>query len=142
MSTFKQLPNDLETSPRMGGRRTIDDFFHLLIEVMDEGVVVTDCNRNILYINDKFCEITGYSFENLLDQDIKSFLDPQNQAILLAELANCQKETSSTFEINWTNERRRETLTLASLRLIENKSPINNFVRMILAVRYHQPFGI
>ena len=91
MPTTDNSPINQEIYLRTGGRRKNDEFFRLLVETMNEGVVVTNNEGYILYVNFKFSEIIGRSLEALIGQKITAYVDDSNKKILKKGFEICQK---------------------------------------------------
>ncbi len=54
--------------------RESNEKYSMLIETMNESIVYTQTNGNIEYFNDKFMELTGYSYGELIGQDSFSLM--------------------------------------------------------------------
>lgn len=50
-----------------------------LVENMNDGLVYVDHEYKLIYVNDRFCEITGYSRENLLGKSITELSPERNK---------------------------------------------------------------
>ena len=50
-----------------------------LVENMNDGLVYVDHEYKLIYVNDRFCEITGYSRENLLGRSITELSPERNK---------------------------------------------------------------
>jgi len=42
------------------------DFLYFIYEQLQEGLIILDLNDNIIFVNNKFCELVGYSREELM----------------------------------------------------------------------------
>ena len=42
------------------------DFLYFIYEQLQEGLIVLDLNDNIIFVNNKFCELVGYSRAELM----------------------------------------------------------------------------
>ena len=72
--------------------RRSEEKFRRLIETMHEGVVYSDYDGKIQFVNTRFCEVTGYSPEELLGkQSVKNIL-AKDSADLLNQKAELRKK--------------------------------------------------
>ncbi|GAW87697.1 hypothetical protein bplSymb_SCF13801P001 [Bathymodiolus platifrons methanotrophic gill symbiont] len=103
-----------------------------MVEALNEGVVVTNNEGYILYVNFKFSEIIGRSREALIDQKITAFVDDSNKRILKQGVESCQKHQKSTLEITWNKDNDEKIITCVSSRMIEDTCPKNNIYFAII----------
>lgn len=73
--------------------------YRSLIETMRGGLVMFDLDNKITYINDRFCEILGYSPEEVLGTRAVDYVDPSNIPILVSHVSRRQDLESSTYEL-------------------------------------------
>ena len=132
MPTTDNSPINQEIYLRTGGRRKNDEFFRLLVETMNEGVVVTNNEGYILYVNFKFSEIIGRSLEALIGQKITAYVDDSNKKILKKGFEICQKNQRATLEIIWNKDNDEKIITCVSSRMIEDTCPENNLYFAII----------
>ncbi len=60
--------------------RQKEEQYRTLIEGMNEGLMLTDTNDTILFVNQQTCDITGYSAEELIQKNCHKILfDPNNK---------------------------------------------------------------
>lgn len=82
-------PNDLlATLDRCFEKLTLEkektaseERYRLLVETMNDGLGVQDRNGILTYVNDKLCEMTGYSRDELTGSPITDFLDEDNKRL-------------------------------------------------------------
>ncbi len=80
--------------------RTSELKYRTLIERMNEGVVIVDNNNRIQFVNDRYCEILGYTKEELIgryEQDIAATEADRN--LLQTKSEQCQQGLYDKYEI-------------------------------------------
>lgn len=94
-----------------------EERYRMLLETMNEAFGVQDGSGKVTYVNDKMCELWGYSREELIGTSIEDFLDEENRTIVRNQMAS-RKEggTSNSYEIVWTVKGGRKLPTLVSPR--------------------------
>lgn len=80
--------------------RQKEEQYRTLIEGMNEGLMLTDTNDTILFVNQQTCDITGYNAEELIQKNCHKILfDPTNKS-LNQELDYLKKQgVKKSFEI-------------------------------------------
>ncbi|MCB0262956.1 MAG: PAS domain S-box protein [Calditrichia bacterium] len=74
--------------------------FQTLIENMPDGVMIVDINDCIRFVNRRFCEMTGYSGEELLGKTAhKMLFSEKKQPIILDKLNMRKKGIADRYEI-------------------------------------------
>ena len=76
--------------------------YQQLLQTMNEGFAIVDENEVFVYVNDKFCEILGYTQQELLCQrndEVLTF-DETNLAILRLETEKRVQKQRSTYELS------------------------------------------
>jgi len=91
-----------------------EEKYRLLVETMNDGLAVQDENGLLTYINDKFCEMIGYSKDELINRPVNIFLDKDNQKILKEQMIKRRKGESKPYEIVWTSKNGRKIPTIIS----------------------------
>ena len=61
--------------------------YQKIVETMSEGLIVLDSNGVVVYVNNRFCEMLGYSKNEILGRPAAVFLDEENQTILREQLS-------------------------------------------------------
>lgn len=75
----------------------LGDFRRLLSEHINDGVVVQDCQGHILWVNQAYRRITGYSDAEVLGRKPQEFILPLDQQISPSEIAAFRYDPSNTF---------------------------------------------
>ncbi|MEZ4658201.1 MAG: PAS domain S-box protein [Caldilineaceae bacterium] len=98
--------------------RQSEEMYRLLVETMNEGLVILDASSKISYINDKYCQMFGYSREELLGQPVAMILNVQNQEILRNELHKRQHGVGTPYELGVSHKEGHVVSTIVSPRPI------------------------
>ncbi|MCE5201843.1 MAG: PAS domain S-box protein, partial [Synergistaceae bacterium] len=77
--------------------RASEDRFRKVFENASIGILIADPNRNYLAVNDRFCEITGYSRETLLTLGCGQIVHPDDQEMDVAEIGRLIRGESKSF---------------------------------------------
>jgi len=96
--------------------------YRTLVETMNEGLVVMDTQRSIVYVNESLCKITGYSKDELLGENAVILIDSQNQNIFKNKLSMTEKRKPDSFEITIRGKNGDKIPTLFSTQLIPDSS--------------------
>jgi PAS domain S-box-containing protein len=94
--------------------RESEEKYRLLVETMNDGLAVQDENGLLTYVNDKFCEMIGYSKDELINRPVNIFLDKDNQKTLKEQMIKRRKGESKPYEIVWTSKSLRKIPTIIS----------------------------
>jgi len=75
--------------------------FRMLIETMNDGLGIQDENGIITYVNDRICEMTGYSRPEMLGKSSLDFFDPKDHKFLKSQINERRTGQIGSFEITW-----------------------------------------
>ncbi len=80
--------------------RRSEEKFRRLIEIMHEGVVYSDIEGRIQFVNNTFCRVTGYSPEELLGkQSVKNLLAAESADLLSQKMDLRKKGIGDQYEL-------------------------------------------
>lgn len=99
LHTSKNLQDDLK-------QRELQ--YEQLLQTMNEGFTILEASSGFVYVNDKFCEIFGYSRDELLAMQDDPATMACNLRILQTKIAQNTQENRFSFELS--TERRNGTL--------------------------------
>lgn len=84
--------------------RESEERYRLLVENLNDGLGMQDANGAIIFVNQRFCQMLGYSREELLGRPVGDFLDAANQEILQKQRKRRQKGERRSYELTWTRK--------------------------------------
>ena len=73
--------------------------FRTLIETMNDGLVQLDEKGLLIYVNDKMCEMTGFSREQMLGREVLPRLNTESRNILHDQIERRQTGESKPYEM-------------------------------------------
>lgn len=80
--------------------RKKEEQYRILVEGMNEGLMLTDNNDTILFVNQQTCDITGFSAEELIGENSAQVLfDSQNREFIIEKNKLRQKGIKDTYEV-------------------------------------------
>ncbi len=85
-----------------------------LVTHMHEGLGITDAMGNFTFVNPGYCEMLGYSQEELLGMNVKDILDEENRLLLLTEAKKRAKGQFSQYELTYITKSGKKLPTLLS----------------------------
>ncbi|WP_462327411.1 PAS domain S-box protein [Desulfobaculum sp.] len=85
-----------------------------LVENMQEGLIITDAELRITYVNRRVCEMLGKARPEVLGEKVLEFLDEANREKMLEEHEKRQMGSSESFELTWVGPEGREVFSLVS----------------------------
>ncbi len=75
--------------------------FRMLVESMRHGLGVLDENGIITYVNERACELSGYSKDDLIGRSAIELVDEPFQKMYAEEVSRGREGESSSYEITW-----------------------------------------
>lgn len=90
------LRNEIEMKCRQN-----EALYRGLIEKMHNGFVVLDKNGQIMYVNKKFYEMSGYLGDDLLGESVFDFLNEENEKTFKKQFAKRKKGIEEAYEVIW-----------------------------------------
>jgi PAS domain S-box-containing protein len=81
--------------------RESEERFRRLVETMRDGLGVQDENGLITYVNERACELSGYSRDELIGRPAVDLIDEPFRKMFAEEFSRRQEGESSSYEITW-----------------------------------------
>jgi PAS domain S-box-containing protein len=94
--------------------RRSEEHHRTLIETMNEGLSVIDQNNIITFVNEQFCEMSGYSRDELLGYNYSVILDKENQHIFKKQWVERLSGDATPYELTVTRKDGKKIHTLVS----------------------------
>jgi PAS domain S-box-containing protein len=91
-----------------------------LIETMNEGLAIWDENDLLTFVNDKFCEILGYSRAEIIGQTMVRFCEGDSQKTYNAQLELRSQGIDQPYELVCLNKEGRKLILLISPKSLFN----------------------
>ena len=102
--------------------RASEEKFRYLVEKMNDGLGICDTQQRIVYVNPRFCELIGYSEEELLGRQVTEFLDETNRQIFAEKFGRRREGEEAPDQLTWTRQDGTQLPTLISPRPLFDKN--------------------
>ena len=100
--------------------------YRILVENMSEGLWALDENMVTIFVNNKMCEIMGYSKDEILGKEVFCFFEGENEKRLRNELGKRRKGESSRYIIGTRTKKGKEIfLSVSGVPLVDKKGKFN-----------------
>lgn len=84
--------------------RTNEEKYRSIIANMNLGLIEIDNNSNIVYTNNSFCDMSGYSAPELIGKGINTFFPLEKNKGLLRENSKQTNDISDAYQVKTTNK--------------------------------------
>ncbi len=95
-----------------------EQLYRSLAEIMNDGLLVCDKNSSIIYLNDKLCQMLGYTRDEIIEHPIIDLLDETNQTILKEQWAKRKIGVDNAYELTFTVKDGQKITTIISPKSI------------------------
>ena len=102
--------------------RRSEQRYRQLIETMNEGLGVADQDYKFTYVNEKFCEMTGYSRDQIIGRPLIEFVKHDYRELMKDQMARRRKGEEARFELAWKTKNGDTVYTLASPRSLHDEN--------------------
>ncbi len=96
--------------------RSSEERYRELIQTMNEALAMTDQDYHITFVNRSFCEMFGYSVNEVLGRPLLDLVHPDNQAMVAKRMAAKDDCPARRFETAWLARDGHSIYTLTSPR--------------------------
>jgi PAS domain S-box-containing protein/putative nucleotidyltransferase with HDIG domain len=104
-----------------------EERYRSLLDKMNDGFGIQDEDGVITYVNDRFCDMFGYSREELIGRHTTELmLDDENKEILIEKTAKREKEKGEYYELSWKSKDGKDVHTMVSPAAVLD--PGGNFI--------------
>jgi len=90
--------------------------YRRLVETMHEGLAVADQNYRFTYVNERFCEMLGYSRDEMIGRWLIDFVHDDSKAAMKGQMARRKQGEEKRFELVWRTKDGGKVYTLAAPR--------------------------
>jgi len=104
--------------------RSSEERHRRLIETMNDGMAVQNVDGILTYANDVFCQMLGYSRDEILGNPADRFLDDENRKKIDIETKKRMKGEHGSYELAWTRRDGSKIETTVSPARLTDKNGI------------------
>ena len=94
--------------------RVSESRYRHLVEAMNEGLGFADQNYNFTFVNQKFCEMLGYSQDEVIDRKFIEFIHADYRELMKDQMTRRRRGEDERFELAWTTKDGDKVYTIAS----------------------------
>ena len=98
--------------------RKSEEQYRMLVETMGESLVILDENGRVSYVNSRFCELSGYSRDEVIGRSIADFATQIDQRLVLEQFELRRQGLGGSYETVVTNKNGLQFHVLVSSRPI------------------------
>jgi PAS domain S-box-containing protein len=91
-----------------------EERYRTLVETMGEGLSMIDDNDRILYVNESYCRLLGYSREEMIGRRLTEFAEGEDRTILENQLKKRREGVRASYEITWSRKDGRRVAAIVS----------------------------
>ena len=77
-----------------------ESHYRFIVENLQEGLWIVDPNLNFIFVNQAFCDISGFSREEVIGRNVRDFVVESEFKKILHESSRRRKGISSRYELN------------------------------------------
>ena len=92
--------------------------YRMLVETMNDGLGVQDEQGVWIYVNNRFCEMLGYSKDEMTGRPLTDFLSESDRKIYREQVARRRRGEIDSYELSWLRKDGRAILTRVSPKAI------------------------
>jgi PAS domain S-box-containing protein len=90
--------------------------YRMLVETMNDGLAMVDNNMVLSFVNDKFCEILGYTRQELIGRPGTDLHNEANQRVFKEQMARQRRGEHEPYEIEFTRKDGQQRYAIVSPR--------------------------
>ena len=79
--------------------RESEEKYRNIVETANEGILITDNENIITYVNKKFADMLGYTIEEVIGRPIWGFISEEYKPIVKMNLENRMQGISESYEL-------------------------------------------
>jgi len=98
-----------------GELKASEEKYRHLVSHMSDGLAMQDGNGLLTYVNDRFCEISGYPYDEAVGMKVMDLLDERNQKIVKEQVVKRKQELpAEPYEVELTRKDKTKLSLLVS----------------------------
>lgn len=113
-----QIRAEEERNEAINELRASEYRYRELVETMSEALALTDAQYNITFVNRRFCDLFGYTSEEIFGQPLISLVHESTKENMRERMAASPNKSQDSFETAWLCKDGREVYTLTSPKSI------------------------
>jgi hypothetical protein len=114
-----ELGIDITENREMAAKlQNSQESYRTLVESMSDGLGVMDGNQVLTYVNDRICEMLGYSRDEIIGRPAADFVDESHRAVLEEQKALRSQGRNLSYEVAWVGKDGRKVPTIVSPKAI------------------------
>lgn len=94
--------------------RESEERYRMLVETMNDGLGLQDEKGVWVYVNDRLCQMFGYSPDEVVGRPVTDFLDETNRRIYEEQMSERTKGNRGFYEMSWLTKDGEPAFTLVS----------------------------
>jgi PAS domain S-box-containing protein len=94
--------------------RASESRYRHLVEAMNEGLGFADRNYNFTFVNQKFCDMLGYSQDEVIDREFIQFVHGDYRESMKDQMTRRRRGEDERFELAWRTKNGDKVYTIAS----------------------------
>ncbi|UCG13918.1 MAG: PAS domain S-box protein [Deltaproteobacteria bacterium] len=94
--------------------RESEERYRQLVETMNEGLALADENYLFTYVNERLCEMLGYSRDEMIGRTIVEFVHEDHKDLMHEQMARRRRGEAQRYEVVWRAKNGRTIHTLIS----------------------------
>jgi PAS domain S-box-containing protein len=101
-----------------------EEQYRMLVETMSDGLIIRDKNGFLVFVNERFCRMMGYTRSELTGRLLSDFLDMANLKIVEREIRKRKKGSEDPYALTWTRKDGQKVYALVSPKPIFDQENI------------------
>ncbi len=91
-----------------------EEQYRMLVETMSDGLIIRDKNGFLAFVNERFCQMMGYTRSELTGRLLSDFLDTANRKRVEREIRKRKKGSEEPYALTWTTKDGQKVYALVS----------------------------
>ena len=92
ITEYKRVEDDLRNS---------ESRYRTLVETMTDGLLIQDEAGQVIYANDRLCEILGFARDQIVGRPAIEFLDPVGIQVYREQMVRRRRGEAGSYELSW-----------------------------------------